>query len=223
MEFNKIYTSDCIKAMNDLENKSIDYAFTSPPYNRKRNDKYELYDDTVQDYYNFLLNVIEQLRRICKKHIFLNIQTNYYNKADVYRLIGTYADKIQNIIVWEKSNPLPASGLSVTNAFEYFIVIGDKPLRAQHTYTKNHITTAVNSKTTLKNHKAVMNEEVAHWVFDSFIPEGSTIIDPFMGTGTTAVVALQHNCEWIGYEIVPEYCLIAEERIASTSSTRTNV
>lgn len=213
MELNQIYNMDCFEGMKALEDKSIDYAFTSPPYNRKRNDKYELYDDTIDDYLAFLIKTIEELRRICRSHIFMNLQTNYYNRADVYSVVGAYADKIQNIIVWEKSNPLPASGKNVTNAVEYFLVIGDKPLKANHTYTKNHITTSVNSKTTMKKHRAVMNEEVACWMFESFIPEGSTIIDPFMGTGTTAVASLKHGCQYIGYEIVADYCAIAEERI----------
>lgn len=221
MELNRIYNMDCFKGMREIDDKSIDYAFTSPPYNRKRNDKYELYDDTKEDYYGFLIKAIEELRRICRRHIFLNIQTNYYNKQDVYRIIGKYADLIQNIIVWEKSNPLPSSGKSVTNSFEYFLVIGDKPLKANHTYTKNHITTSVNSKTTLKKHRAVMNEEVASWMFESFIPEGSTIIDPFMGTGTTAVVAEKHSCLYLGYEIVPEYCEIAQQRINETQEQLT--
>ena len=61
-----------------------------------------------------------------------------------------------------------------------------------------------------------MNEDVAKYMFESFIPEGSTIIDPFMGTGTTAVVARTHKCQYVGYEIVPEYCDIAEKRIQET-------
>ena len=216
MKTNIIYNIDCLTGggIDSLPDKSIDYAFTSPPYNRKRNDKYSKYDDTLEDYYGFLLKVTEKLRRVVKHHIFLNVQTNYYNKADVYRFIGTYADYIQNIIIWEKSNPMPANGLNVTNAFEYFIVIGDKPIKANHTYTKNHVTTAVNGRTS-KEHKAIMNYDVADWFFKSFIPQGSLVIDPFMGLGTTAVACLNNGCKYIGYEIVPEYKQEAEKRIAS--------
>lgn len=172
-----------------------------------------MYDDTLGDYYGFLIKLTEGLRRITKNHIFLNVQTNYYNKSDVYKFIGTYADYIQNIIVWEKTNPMPASGMNVTNAFEYFIVIGDKSLKALHTYTKNIISTSVNSKTTSKKHKAVMNREVAEWIFDSFIPAGSFVIDPMMGLGTTAIVANNHGCKWFGFEIIQEYIDIAFTRI----------
>ena len=213
MELNTIYNIDCFVGLSNVKDKSIDYAFTSPPYNRKRNDKYSHYDDTLVNYKDFLLKVVEELCRVCKKHVFLNIQTNYYNKVEVYEFMGLLANKIQNVIIWEKSNPMPASGHNVTNAFEYFIVIGDESLKANHTYTKNHVTTAVNSKTTLKQHRAIMSYDVADWMFKSFIPEGSSVIDPFMGCGTTAVAALNNNCTYIGFEKVDTYCEIAEERI----------
>lgn len=207
-----IYNMDCFVGMKDLQDKSIDYVFTSPPYNRKRNDKYKLYDDTIVDYYQFLVKVVDELLRVCKNHVFFNIQTNYYNRQDVYKLIGNYSDKIQNVIVWEKSNPMPANGFNITNAFEYIIVFGDKPLKGKHTYIKNHITTSVNTRT-MKQHKAIMNSEVANWVFDSFIPSDTLVLDPFMGSGTTAVVAKSHECRYLGYEIVKEYYSIALDRL----------
>ncbi len=44
-------------------------------------------------------------------------------------------------------------------------------------------------------------------------PEGGIVLDPFMGSGTTAVVALKHNRNYIGIELNPEYIKIAEKRI----------
>lgn len=215
MKLNTIFNKDCLLGMKDLPPDAFDYALTSPPYNRKRNDKYEEYDDTKENYYDFLVEVIENLLRITKNHIFFNIQTNYYNKTDIYNLIGDWSNYIQNILIWEKSNPLPASGYNITNAYELILVLGNKPLKALHTYTKNIITTSVNTETTTKTHKAVMKQEVADWIFEKFIPEGSTVIDPMMGLGTTAISAEKHNCSWFGYEIVPQYVNLAYERIIS--------
>ena len=47
-------------------------------------------------------------------------------------------------------------------------------------------------------------------------PEGGTVLDPFMGAGTTAVVAWKHNRNYLGYELNPEYIEIAEQRLAGT-------
>jgi site-specific DNA-methyltransferase (adenine-specific) len=45
-------------------------------------------------------------------------------------------------------------------------------------------------------------------------PENGIVLDPFMGSGTTAVVAMKHFRKYIGIEINPEYVGIAERRIA---------
>jgi len=45
-------------------------------------------------------------------------------------------------------------------------------------------------------------------------PKGGVVLDPFMGAGTTAIVADRFNRSYIGFEINPEYIKIAERRIA---------
>ncbi len=208
-----LWQGDCLELICEIPDKSIDICFTSPPYNRKRNDKYENYNDTIEDYYGFLLNFIEKIRPKIKRHIFLNIQTNYYNKNEVYRLIGTYADYIQQIIIWEKTNPLPANGYNITNTYELFIVLGKEPLKSNTTYTKNIITTSVNSSTTTKIHKAVMKQEVSDWFIEKFTKDNDIVIDPFMGLGTTGISCKNNNCNFIGIELDEKYFSIAKERI----------
>ena len=212
LEHNKIYNGNCFDLFPQMEDNEVDYVFTSPPYNRKRNDKYTFYNDQLTDYYGFLLNLIEECRRVAKKYVFLNIQTNYYNASDEYALIGTYREKIRQIIVWEKSNPMPASGKNITNSYELFIVLGEEALKSNFTYTKNIITTSVNSKMP-KEHKAVMHPDVADWFIKTFTKEGETILDPCMGVGTTAIACISNNRNYIGFEISKEYCDIASERM----------
>ena len=45
-------------------------------------------------------------------------------------------------------------------------------------------------------------------------PIGGIVLDPFIGSGTTAMVAKNHNRNWIGIELNPEYVKLAEKRIA---------
>jgi DNA modification methylase len=45
-------------------------------------------------------------------------------------------------------------------------------------------------------------------------PEGGIVLDPFMGSGTTAVVAREHSRKYIGIELNPEYIKLAEKRLA---------
>ena len=210
MEINKIYNEDCFITMSKMPDNFVDVSFTSPPYNRKRNDKYTFYDDTIVDYFGFLKRTINELLRVTKGNIYLNIQKNYYNKKDVFDLIGYFSKDIYDIVVWEKSNPLPASGLSITNAYELILVFG-KSFKSNRTYTKNHITTSVNRMP--PEHKAVMHPDVAKYFINNFTKEGDVIYDPFMGIGTTALIASQKNRQYIGSEISKEYCDMAQEVI----------
>ncbi len=52
------------------------------------------------------------------------------------------------------------------------------------------------------------------WVVSLATIEGETILDPFMGSGTTAVAALKLMRHFLGFEISEDYCRIARERIA---------
>lgn len=212
MKVDYIECGDCLKLMKKIPNDSIDVCFTSPPYNRKRNDKYSFYNDTIEDYYKFLCNFTDETLRITNKYIIINIQKNYYNKREVFEYIGKYSDKIADIIIWEKSNPMPASGYNITNAYEFFIVLAKKPFKSNTTYTKNHITTSVNSNM-LKEHKAVMKQEVSDWFIEKFTKEKDIVIDPFLGIGTTAISCIKMNRHYIGFEINPIYYKLAYNRI----------
>lgn len=215
----ELYRDDCLSKLKDFADKSIDITFTSPPYNRKRNDKYTNYDDTIKDYYLFLVEATDLLLAKTKRHVIINLQTNYYNRQDVYKFIGHYYNKIQNIIVWEKSNPLPANGHNITNAFEYFFILGDTAIKSNTTYTKNHITTSINNSIT-KIHKAVMKQEVADWFIEKFTKENDVVLDCFMGLGTTGLSCIKYNRDFIGIELDEEYFNIAKERIEEANGIR---
>ena len=215
-----IVKGDSFKILESVIDKSIDYVLTSPPYNRKRNDKYTEYNDNITNYFEFLTEITDILLQKTKKFVFMNLQANFYNRKDIYKYIGQYADKIQNIIVWEKTNPTPAAGNSITNSYEYIIVLGDSALKSNETYTKNHITTNVCKNAYSKVHKAVMNEEVSDWIIEKFTQEGEVILDPFMGTGTTGVSCKKFNRQFIGIEISKEYFDIALNRISETKKEK---
>ena len=210
----KLIQGDCLEEMDKLiaEGIKVDYSFTSPPYNRKRNDKYKCFDDVNANWYEFNCNVIDRLLLLTNSHVFYNVQTNYYNRQDVYKIIGKYCDDIKDIHVWEKTNPMPASGKSITNAVEYFIVFGKESLKSNRTYTKNIISSSVNSKMP-KNHKAVMKQEISDYFIETFTKENDTILDCFMGVGTTGISCKKNKRNFIGIELIDEYFNISCEKI----------
>ncbi len=65
-------------------------------------------------------------------------------------------------------------------------------------------------------HPAVYPEFIIQEFFKLLTKEGDIVLDPFIGSGTTGVVAKKMNRKFIGIEINPEYCKYAEERISKT-------
>jgi DNA modification methylase len=69
------------------------------------------------------------------------------------------------------------------------------------------------TESTNKNHSAVFPVGLPEWFIKLFTQAGDVVLDPFLGSGTTAVAAIQQGRQYVGIEINPEYCQLAEERI----------
>jgi len=69
-----------------------------------------------------------------------------------------------------------------------------------------------------KKHPAIFPEQLANDHIISWSNEGDLVYDPFMGSGTTAKMALVNKRNWIGSEISEEYCKIIERRITTAST-----
>lgn len=70
------------------------------------------------------------------------------------------------------------------------------------------------------NHPAQYPEELIERIILAGTNDGDVVLDPFMGSGTTAVVAKKLNRHYIGYEIVPEYIEMANERLTKIITTK---
>ena len=71
------------------------------------------------------------------------------------------------------------------------------------------------------NHPAIFPEKLAEDHILSWSNEGDVVLDPFMGSGTTAKMAILNNRNYIGFEISKEYCDIATERINAVKAQMT--
>ncbi|MCX7997413.1 MAG: site-specific DNA-methyltransferase [Leptospiraceae bacterium] len=69
-----------------------------------------------------------------------------------------------------------------------------------------------------KNHSAVFPESLPEWFIKLFTEEGDTVLDPFMGSGTTLRVAKRIRRNAIGIDTVEEYCEIAKEKLKEYES-----
>ena len=64
-----------------------------------------------------------------------------------------------------------------------------------------------------EHHKATYSVEFASHLMDMYFDENTTILDPFMGTGTTGMACKRYNRNFIGIEIEKEYFDISQDRI----------
>lgn len=218
---NKVYNVDCFELFEKMQDNSVDCVFTSPPYNSKRFSKYESFDDNYNDYFAFLKNFILQSLRVSKKYVIVNIQTNYYNKVDVYKIIGEFAKEIQRIVIWNKTNPAPSSlQHRLTNAYEFFIILSKKEtVKCNSHFMRDVVTFPVNTKR-VSGHFAIMNKNVCELFIREFTKENDIVFDPFMGSGTTAIVCKENKRQFIGSEIERDYYNIAIERIRGVKNEK---
>jgi site-specific DNA-methyltransferase (adenine-specific) len=63
-------------------------------------------------------------------------------------------------------------------------------------------------------HPAPFPVEIPRRLIELYTYRGDTVLDPFMGSGTTAIAAIKTGRHYIGYELEPEYCRLAEKRIS---------
>ncbi|GHT16099.1 hypothetical protein FACS1894170_13530 [Planctomycetales bacterium] len=73
------------------------------------------------------------------------------------------------------------------------------------------------------NHPTQKPLEVIDRMILASCPKGGLVFDPFMGSGTTAVSAKQNGRNYVGFELNPAYCKIAEERLKTHVVAKVNL
>ena len=231
LELNKIYNEDCLEGMKKIDDNSIDISITSPPYNLGIRVKSWLQtykhknDDNIdkEDYFEWISDVINEMMRVTKNHIFFNIQEVQNNKGIISYIFKNFDKKIKEVFIWAKTNP-PSHIVNTqcSNGYEYiFCFSNDNPQSKMFNYcnfdnkkgdyVKNVIIKGVNR--TQHAHNYAFPVWLPSFFIHNFTKKNDIVLDPFMGSGTTAVSCKMLNRRFIGFEISKEYCDIADKRI----------
>ena len=236
----QLLQGDCLDRMKEIPDDSVDMVFTSPPYNmnlRIRNGKYcsrqivkeistkyQTFDDNLpmQDYFEFNKNVLNECLRVSDL-VFYNVQFLTGNKPALFRLLGDFHTKMKEFIVWDKINAQPAIGNGVMNSqFEVLLVLqNSKPESRSFDSsqfsrgTMSNLWSIKRGKKVHSSHGATFPLELPIKAIGNFSSETATVLDPFMGTGTTGVASKSLGRNFIGIEIDEDYFKIAEERITA--------
>jgi site-specific DNA-methyltransferase (adenine-specific) len=220
MEFNdlidKIYNMDCLEGMKQIPDNSIDLVVTDPPYginyvsNHSKNKEYrkKVADTTEWDKnYNLKRDFpFDELWRIMKENSHMYVFTRW----DVLSLLP----KPKNVIVWWKKDS--AGGMGDLNfwghSFE-MIAVYEKGRRKINGSRVNVIPTNCVQNNFHMLHPTMKDIKIILPLLTASSKEGDIILDPFMGSGTTAVACRMLNRHFIGFEISKEYCDIANNRL----------
>ena len=205
----------------------MDVVFTSPPYNdsgstesdkkNKRHFKYENAENR-DDWLNWQIECVDEMLRVAKRQVLYNVQPILNNKSDVYKLIGHYADKIDNILVWYKPNAQPQHyPHRIANFYELVIIFKGKEFDKLYINSngyKNVIVKNINSNNVFSDkHRAVMSESFCDEIIREFTLPTDKVLDPFMGLATTGISCVKHGRSFVGIEIHKPYFDIAKERM----------
>ena len=237
-----LHNGDCLEVMDRLINDEIkvDAIITSPPYNmnlrimngkyvsRCRNSnhaiefatKYNNYNDdlSMEDYFNFQKDFIEKALKLSDL-MFYNIQMITGNKIALFQLLGHFADKIKEVIIWDKCHGQPAMLNGVLNSqFEFIFVFDNKkPFNRAfdcYNFDRGSLSNIWQIKRERNQYiKAGFPQELVSKILTTFTNDGQTIMDPFMGSGTCGIVSKRLGRNFIGIELDKEMFEIAKQRI----------
>lgn len=242
IELNKIYNESCLETLKKIPDNFIDLVITSPPYNmnlrirkgeycsrqivKEISTKYEGFADNmpIDDYYEFHSEVLRELLRVSNL-VFYIVQVVTGSKRSIFKMIGEFSENLKDIIIWDKKYAEPAIQKQVMNRRTEFILVfeNDYPISRQFRsapFKRGSLNdiwqidrNRNNGKSNDKSHGATFPEKLVATIIENFSKKGDKIYDPFLGTGTTAIVAKKMKRKFIGSEILKDYCKIAKRKL----------
>jgi DNA modification methylase len=223
--------SDSVAKLMNGEKAEI--SFTSPPYNAGttpteikmgKTSKYANDSDnkTESEYLNLLIDFTKNTL-LFSDYSFVNIQSLSGNKTALidflYNMKSYYADTL----IWQKQNAQPAMAENVLNSqFEYIHVFSHKANRAIGTKRfrgtlSNVLDISKQNKNGVKEHNATFPIDFAAHFVQNFCE--NSVLDLFLGSGTTMVAAHQLNRKCYGMELDPKYCQVIIDRMKKLDPT----
>lgn len=242
----KIIIGDAEDVLRKLPSESVDIIITSPPYQFGLEYEGHDDSLRWGDYFAKLGRIWAECERVLVRggRIAVNVQPLFSDYVPTHHLISLQLMSLGLLwkaeILWEKHNynaKYTAWGswcspsmpyLKYTWEFVEVFAKGTHRKPGRHediditpeefkrwVYGRWEI--APERKMAKLGHPAVFPEELVRRILLLFSYRGDVVLDPFVGTGTTALVAARTGRHYIGIDISEEYCRVAEERLRSVA------
>lgn len=232
LEFNKIHNMDVLEGLKQIDDESIDIIITSPPYNKaglngkckgaKWNKTIDYGNDVNIDnkpedvYQDWQLEILKECYRVLKKDglMFYN-HKNRIVKGKGY-IITPYEwllkseFKIRQEIIWNRKSGPNQDPSRFTPVYEnIYVLTKDKNTifkRKKDAEYKTDVWTINPDRH--NDHPAPFPIDIPRNILHNIEVEEDRdiiVLDPFMGSGTTARAAIEKGYNYIGIELIPEY------------------
>ena len=217
MTLDVIYNGDCIAGMKEIPDESIDLIVTDPPYliGYSRHVKNHRFSNKIKNDDNpeLVSEYIKECYRIMKDNTACYMFTNYKTVDWFKTELENTGFIVKNIIIWDKERN-GMGDLSTTYGYSYEIIFfvskGQPKLRGKRIPDVWRFPRVSSREQVHQNQKPV---DLIKQCIEKSSDPGAIVFDGFMGSGTTAVAALETGRHYIGYELDPEYFEIAQDRI----------
>jgi len=200
------------------------------------NDKWDQFE-SFKKYDEFTVAWLKECKRILKKNGAIWVIGSYHNIFRLGTAIQNLGFWILNDVIWNKNNPMPNfRGTRFTNAHET-LIWASKSEKSKYTFNyqslkclnddlqmrSNWNLPICNGAERLKKngkkiHSTQKPESLLHRVLLASSNKGDMILDPFLGSGTTATVAKKLRRNYYGIEKEKKYFKAADERINKTKA-----
>ena len=192
-----LYLGDCLDVMKQMPDKSVDAVITDPPYgigeDVRKADKSGRTEFTTDNRWDLAIPeklYFSEIFRVSNNQIIWG--GNYF---------VDYLHNSRCWLIWDKMQKF--SGADAELAWTSF----DKSTKA---FRKSRVEFHSEEK---KVHPTQKPLSLMRWAIENYTNEGDTILDPFMGSGTTGVACVRLGHKFIGCEIEPTYYDTAVKRI----------
>jgi len=226
-EWVTIYHGDCREVMPLIPDKSIDLVLTDPPYGVTQNEQdvaidlspFLIYPAVVFSQQPYTADLISQHRKLFKYDLiwdkglisgFLNANRMPLRQHEVILVFGGVKYlPIKTLGVKSHSKGKPKENRNQNYGDYNFIDNAEKLGEMKH---PTSILRFKKPHPSIAQHRTEKPPALIEWLLKSYSVEDSLILDPFLGSGTTAYCAKKLNRKCIGIEIEEKYCEIAAKR-----------
>jgi len=207
----ELRNADCLSAMGEIPYKSIDLVLTDIPYGQvsRKSNGLRVLDKKEADIVGFeISDLMRQIVRVVRGTVYIFCGWGQLSEIQGYLSDNKFSTRV---VVWRKTNPSPMNGDKIWLSGVELAVYGKLPKATFNEHCKNTVFEYPVGRN--KIHPTQKNIDLFMRLIKASSNENDIVLDPFMGSGTTAVACEKLNRRWIGHEKNKEYFNAAKKRI----------